>query len=572
VKGDPEAAFGQADVVIEREFRTAMVHQGYIEPQATTAVWGPDGVLTVHATAQGAFDFRDQIAKLLDLPMSRLCVVPAEVGGGFGGKNRSCIEVPAALLARKCGRPVRIVMSRAEVLMATGPTPGAFIRVKMGARRSGEILAATADLYYEAGAYPSAIVGMAAQPMFGPYEIPNGRIDGYDVVVNKPQAGTYRAPGATAASFAAEQVIDELAGRLGLDPIELRLANCAREGTRLFDGHVHEDIGAREVLEAARASTHYRTPLGGSNRGRGVAHGLWGNWGAQSSVVMSVNADGTISMVTGSVDLTGTRTSLAMQAAEALGLPFDRVRPRVGDTDATGYADASAGSRTTVASGLAVIKAAGDVLAQMKARAATLLETGADAAEYREGVFTAKESGKRLTFAEVAARTGSTGGPVTAAASVDMREWGAASGTHIVDVEVDPETGKVNLLRYTAVQDVGRAIHPVAVEGQMRGGVAQGIGWALYEGYEYDGEGRMLNPTLLDYKLPTALDVPPIETIIVEVPSRHHPYGARGVGEMPIVPPPAAIANAIAAATGARVTRLPMTPARVLEATGVIRG
>jgi len=571
-KGDPQAGFAQADVVIEREFRTVMVHQGYIEPQAATAVWGADGELTVYATNQGAFDLRDQIAKLLDLPMSRVRVVPTEVGGAFGGKIRSAIEVPAALLARKCGRPVKIVLSRAEVLTATGPSPGAFIRVKMGARESGEIVAAVADLYYEAGSYPGSMVDAAARNIFGPYDIRNGRVDGYDVVVNKPQVAAYRAPCTTAAAFASEQVIDELARRLGMDPIELRLRNSAKEGTRLVDGYVHANIGGREVLEAARASAHYRTPLVGRNRGRGVAHGFWGNWGAQSSCVMSVNADGTVSLVTGNVDLTGTRTSLAMQAAEALGLPLDCVRPRVGDTDATGYANVSAGSRTTVACGLAVIKAAGDVLAQLKGRAALALETTGDAIEYREGRFAAKDGKGQLTFAELAAQTGNTGGPVTAAASVNMRQWGAAFGTHIVDVEVDPETGSVKLLRYTAVQDVGRAIHPPGVEGQMRGGAAQGIGWALYEGYAYDRRGRMLNASLLDNKLPTALDVPPIETVIVEVPSKHHPYGARGVGEIPIVPPPAAIANAIAAATGARVTRLPMTPARVLEATGAIKG
>jgi xanthine dehydrogenase molybdenum-binding subunit len=557
--------------VVEREFRTAMVHQGYIEPQAATAAWGPDGVLTVHATTQGGFDLRDQIATLLGLPLSRVRVVPTEVGGAFGGKIRSAVEVVAALLSRKCGKPVKIAMSRAEVLLATGPTPGSFIKVKMGVRRTGDMVAATAELYYEAGAYPGSAVDAAARTIFAPYDIANVRIDGFDVVVNKPQTAAYRAPGATPAAFAGEQVVDEIARRLGVDPVELRLRNVSREGTRLADGTVLTNIGAREVLEAARASAHYKAALPGPNRGRGFAQGFWGNWGAQSSCVMSINADGTVAMVTGNVDLTGSRTSLAMQAAEALGLPVDRIRPRVGDTDSTGYANVSAGSRTTVACGLAVLRAAGDLLAQLKTRAATLLQTTGDAVEYREGVFTARDAGGKVTFAEIAAKSGSTGGPITVAASVNMRQWGAAYGAHIVDVEVDPETGKVRVLRYTAVQDVGRAIHPTGVEGQLRGGAAQGIGWALYEGYEYDRHGRLLNPNLLDNKLPTALDVPPIETVIVEVPCKYHPHGARGVGEVPIVPPPAAIANAIAAATGARLTRLPMTPARILEATGVLK-
>ncbi len=572
VKGDSKQGFAQADVVVEREFRTALVHQGYIEPQAATAIWSADGQLTVYATTQGAFDLRGQIAKLLQLPMSQVRVIPTEIGGGFGGKERSTIEVPAALLARKCGRPVRIAMSRADVLMATGPSPGAAIRVKVGARSTGEITAASADLTYEAGAYPGSMVDAAARNIFGPYDIPNVRVEARDVVVNKPQVSAYRAPCTTAAAFAGEQVIDELAARLGLDPIELRLRNSAGEGTCLADGYVHENIGGRQVLEAARSSEHYRSRLAGPHRGRGVAHGFWGNWGAQSSCVMSVNADGTVALITGNVDVTGTRTSLAMQAAEALGLPVDRIRPRVGDTDSTGYANVSAGSRTTVACGLAVIKAAGDLLSQLKSRAALLLEARGDAIDYRQGLFSTRDGKGKVTFAELAAQTGGTGGPVTVAASVNMRQWGAAFTSHIVDVEVDPDTGKVKLLRYTAVQDVGRAIHPVAVEGQMRGGAAQGIGWALYEGYAYDRRGRLLNPTLLDNKLPTALDIPPIETVIVEVPSRHHPYGARGVGEAPIVPPPAAIANAIAAATGKRVAILPMTAARILEATGVIKG
>jgi xanthine dehydrogenase molybdenum-binding subunit len=285
---------------------------------------------------------------------------------------------------------------------------------------------------------------------------------------------------------------------------------------------------------------------------------------------MSANSDGTVSLTVSNVDISGTRTSLAMQAAEALALPLDRIRPRFGDTESTGYGNTSAGSRTTVACGLAVIKTAGLLLAELRQRAATLLQTAADALRYEEGAFTTKDGGARLAFAEVAAASDKTGGPVTAAASVNMRKWGVSFGTHIADVEIDPDTGKVRLLRYTAVQDVGRAINPTLVEGQMRGGTAQGIGWALYEGYQYDERGHLLNPTLLDNRLPTIMEVPPIETIIVEVPVEYHPYGSRGVGEMPIVPPPAAIANALARIVGRRVTSLPMTPARVLAARGVL--
>jgi CO/xanthine dehydrogenase Mo-binding subunit len=574
VKGDPAKGFAEAaadGVIVEREFRAAMVHQGYIEPHAATAEWNADGHLTVYTTTQGTFSIRGHLGKLLRLPLSQVRVVPTEVGGAFGGKNEGYVDVTAALLSRKTGRPVRIVMTRAEVFLATGPAPGAFIRVKMGATHAGRITAAQAELYYEAGAYPGAFIGAASSVIFGPYDIPHGQIDGYDVVVNKPKTETYREPCAIPVCFAAEQVVDELAEKVGLDPLEFRLRNCAREGTRQISGSAHTNIGCREVLEAAQGHPHYSTPLEEPYRGRGVAQGYWGNWGAQSSCTISVNADGTVSLVTGSVDLSGTRTSLAMQAAEVLGLTMEQIKSSVGDTDSIGYSDTSAGSRTTVATGIAVVRAGQDAVAQMKERAAQLWGVPADTVSFDQGMFTTSENADRqLTFAELAARLSETGGPVTGVGNVDVEEWGAAFSTHIVDVEVDPETGQVTILRYTAIQDVGRAIHPGHVEGQMVGGVVQGIGSALYEGYVYDREGQLLNPTFLDYKLPTALDVPPIETVIVEVPYPKHPFGARGVGEIPIVPPPAAIANAIYRAVGVRMDELPMTPARILEKMGVI--
>lgn len=571
VKGDPEKGFAEANVIVEREFRTATVHQGYLEPHATVAVWSVDGALTVYATTQGAFAFRDQLAELLHLPQSRICVVPTEVGGAFGGKNTSYLDAAAALLSRKTGHPVKIVMTRAEVFLATGPTPGAVIRVKMGATSTGQITAAQAELYYEAGAYPGSFIGSAAGTIFAPYDIPHGQVDAYDIVVNKPKSSTYRAPCATPVSFAAEQVVDELAEKTGLDPLEFRILNRAKEGTRCIEGTVHMDIGCIEVLEAAQAHDHYHAPLKGPHQGRGVAHGFWGNWGARSSSTLSVNTDGTVNLVTGSVDLTGTRTSLAMQVAETLGLGVEQVKPSVGDTDSIGYTDVSAGSRTTIATGTAVVKAAQDVIAQMRERAAMLWGVSTNTVSFHRGTFTTSQyADKRLNFAELAAQQPQTGGLITGVGNVDVQEWGGVFGTHIVDVEVDPETGRVTILRYTAVQDAGRAIHPTQVEGQMQGGAVQGIGWALYEGYEYNQEGEVLNPTFLDYKLPTAPDVPSIETVIVEVPYPKHPYGVRGVGEMPIVPPPAAIANAIYRATGERMDQLPMTPARILQKMGVI--
>ncbi|HHX42859.1 MAG TPA: xanthine dehydrogenase family protein molybdopterin-binding subunit [Chloroflexi bacterium] len=572
--GDPDKAMDAADVVVEREFRTATVHQGYMEPHAATAEWSPEGTLTIWATTQGGFSVRDRVHELLHLPMADIRVVPTEVGGAFGGKNVGYADIVAALLARKANRPVRVVMSREETLLATGPTSGTWMRVAVGARRDGRITAAKAELRFEAGAFPGAPVGSGANCMFAPYDIPNGRIDGYGVVVNKPSTGDYRSPGATQAVFAAEAVLDEVATLLGMDPIAFRLLNCAHDGTARITGGVHEHIGIEQVLEATRDSAHYRAPCpestGHLRRGRGVALGFWGNWGARSSVTLTVAEDGTVSLLTGSVDITGTRTSLAMQAAETLGLPLEMIAPAMGDTHSTGYSDNSGGSRTTMATGIAVVRAAEDLLARMKERVAAWWGVDASTVTYALGAFTSTTTGDTMSWAEAASHQFETGGAVRGQGDVNVRKWGAAYATHIVDVEVDTETGGVRLLRHTVVQDVGRAIHPGQVASQMQGGTSQGIGWALYEGYAYDAQGRMLNANLLDYKMPTYRDVPTIETILVEVPYPGHPYGIRGVGEAPIVAVPAAIAAAIHDAVGVRPTRLPMDPVQILELLGII--
>ena len=573
-RGDPDAGFARAEVVVERVFRTATVHQGHIEPHAATATWSGDGSLTVECTTQGAFDTRTHLHRLLDISESRIRVIPTEVGGAFGAKNASYVEAVAALLSRKAGRPVQIVMTQREVLMATGPSSGCWIRGKVGVAKNGRILAVEAELRFEAGAYPGSPVTAAASNMFAAYDVAAGRIEGCDVLVNKPRTGSYRAPGTTPSVFAAETLLDEAAERLGIDPLELRHRNHAREGTVRIEGMPHASIGGTEVLAAAMACPHYREPLepgsGPLKTGRGVAYAYWGNWGARSSVTLSVNFDGSVDLLSGSVDITGTRTSVAMQAAEALGIPLASITSRVGDTATAGYTDTSAGSRTTMATGAAAVEAANDVIAQLRERTAAYWKIPAEAVSFADGTLTRTDTGETMTFAEATATLPATGGAVRGRGDVNVKTWGGSCTAHIADVEVDTETGKVRVIRYTAVQDAGRAIHPQQVEGQIRGGVAQGIGWALYEGFSYDAEGRMLNTSLLDYKMPTSLDVPPIEAVIVEVPWPGHPFGARGVGEPPIVPPPAAIANAIRRATGARLADLPMTPARVLEAMGVI--
>ena len=582
-QGDVAQGLREAEVVIEREFNTGTVHQGYIEPHNATALWNEEGHLQVWTSTQGAFVVQRQVAEILDLSVSQVSVTPCEIGGGFGGKISVYLEPVAAVLSRQSGRPVKIVMSRIEEFEGTGPTPASHIKVKMGATKDGRIVAAEAQLMYEAGAFPGSPVTAGGMCIFAPYAIPNMQVDGYDVVVNKPKTAAYRAPGATNAAFAAETVIDELAEKLGLDPLEMRRINGAKEGDRQVHGPTFPRIGYLETVHAALEHEHYATPLTGPNRGRGVASGFWFNVGFQSTVVISVNSDGTVSLVEGSTDIGGTRASIAMQAAEALGIPYEDVRPMVAGTDGIGYTDVTGGSRTTFATGYAAYEAALDVIAQMKQRIAKrwdsemekefegqaepeMARIGLEDVTYANGVFRCtKDSSKSMTFKEMATLMPRTGGPITGRATSQPRGVGGAFATHVVDVEVDPDTGKVTILRYTATQDVGRAIHPSYVEGQIQGGVVQGIGWALNEEFMYNADGSMVNSSFLDYRMPTTLDLPMIDTVIVEVPNPGHPYGVRGVGEVPIVPPPAAVANAIYRATGKRMTDLPMSPAYILD-------
>ena len=565
--GDIESGFAQADVVIEREFFTDTVHQGYIEPQNATALWNPDGRLTVWCSTQGSFTVREQLAGLLQISPVNIRVIPTEIGGGFGGKIRVYLEPVAAVLSRKSGHPVKMVMNRDEVLKATGPTPGSYIRVKMGATNDGRLVAAQAYLAYESGGFAGAWAEPGAMCIFAPYDIENVVIDGYNVVVNKPQTMAYRAPGATNAAFASETIVDEICERLGEDPLEFRMNNTAKEGTRRADGPAFPRIGHEEVLKAAMTSDHYNAPLDGKNRGRGVASGFWFNVGLKSSACASVNTDGTVSLVEGSTDIGGTRTSVAMQLAEPLGIPAEDVNPVVADTDGVGETDVTGGSRVTFATGWASYNAAQDIIAQMVERAAKYWEISPDDVAFEDGTFKSRsDPSKSLTFKELAGKLNETGGPVVGRATVDPQGVGGAFSLMIADVETDPDTGKVDILRVTMVQDAGKAIHPAYVEGQMQGGAAQGIGWGLNEEYWYNNKGELTNASLLDYRMPTCLDLPMIETIIVEVPNPGHPYGVRGVGEAPIVPPPAALANAIYRAAGIRMNVLPMSPGNVLKA------
>lgn len=565
LQGDVERAFQEAAVIVEREVNTTLVHQGYIEPHNATAIYNAAGQLTVWCSTQGLFGVRSQLAEILMMPVAEIRVIPTEIGGGFGGKISVYLEPLAALLSKKSGhRPVQLLMNRAEILAATGPTSGSYIRVRLGADAQGRIIAAEAELDYEAGAYPGSFIGAGMALLFAPYKIDNLRIDGYDVVLNKPHVTAYRAPGATNAAFAAEVLIDELAEKLGIDPLEFRIMNCAQEGDRRPDGLIHPRIGMMQVFEAARSHPHYSAPLEGANRARGIACGYWDNYGGLSSASASINPDGTINLVIGSIDLSGERTATAMQLAETLGIPVEQIAPQVGDTNSIGDTEGSYGSRTTFATGWAAYELGGKIISEMTARVAKLWEVSPDAVAYQAGEFCA--DGQCITFNELAGRLGELGGALSVNVTVKPTGLGPGVTCHIVDIEIDPETGKVDILRYTAIQDAGKAIQPDFVEGQIQGGVVQGIGWALNEAYIYSDDGRLLNASLLDYRMPTSLDVPMIDTVIVEVPNPYHPYGVRGVGEVPIVPPPAAIANAIYNAIGVRLEVLPMSPANVLAA------
>ena len=564
--GDIEQGFKDADIIIEREFRTSSVHQGYIEPHAATADWGPDGNLTIWCSSQGHFNVRDQVASTLGIDVSTIKVVPMEIGGGFGGKTLVYLEPVAALLSRKAGQPVKLSMNRSEVFQGSGPTSGSWMRCKLGATKDGRITAIDASLAFEAGAFPGSPINPGCQCMCGPYDIANGRIEGFDVVLNKPKTAAYRAPGAPAAAFAIETVVDEICEKLGMDPLEFRLLNASKDGTRRLTGPLFTNIGNLETVQAARDHAHWNAPLEGPNRGRGVASGYWFNATGPASATASVNSDGTVSLIEGSPDIGGSRAALSMQLAEVLGIAAEDVRPVVGDTDSVGYTSLTGGSSVAFKTGWACYEAASDIKQQLIERAARIWDVDSSLVEYSKGIVShTSDPELKFTFKEIAARLNATGGPITGRGNVSPTGVGGSFATHIVDVEVDPETGKIDILRYTAVQDVGKAVHPSYVEGQIQGGVVQGIGWALNEEYVFDANGSMENPTFLDYRMPTSLDLPMIDTVLVEVANPGHPFGVRGVGEVPLVPPLAAIANAVYNAVGVRMNELPMSPANVLD-------
>ncbi len=568
-RGDPEQGFADADVVVEGEYRIPMAHQGYIEPHACTATINEEGKITVWCSTQGHFDVRTQTAAILGTSISKVKVIASEIGGGFGGKLTVYLEPLAVKLSELSNRPVRMVMNREEVFRATGPTSATWCKAKVGAKKDGTITAATAWLAYEAGAFAGAPVGPGCMSVLAPYDLENFSIEGLDVLVNKPRVAAYRAPGAPQAMHAMECAVDDLARELGIDPIDLRLKNAADEGTQAPYGPQFPAIGLKACLEAAKEHPNYKAPVP-EGCGRGVASGFWFNIGMQSSAEVLIREDGTVTINEGSPDIGGSRASMCLMAAETLGIPYDRITAHVADTESTGYCNMTGGSRTTFATGMAVVQACEDIIAQCKERAAMTWDIDADQVDWDDGQAVPKPGVNAdvdpLSLADIAKAWGRTGGPILGRASVNAQGAGAGFSVNFTDVAVDRETGKVDVKAYTAIQDAGRAIHPSYVEGQMQGGAAQGLGWALNEEYIYDDNGVMENAGFLDYRVPVASDLPMIDTQIVEVPNPTHPYGVRGVGETPITAPLAATSNAVRDALGFRVSELPFSPPRLLAA------
>lgn len=562
--GDVDAGFAEADVIVEREFRTPTAHQGYIEPHACTVRYDEDGQSMIWCCTQGHFDVRTSTAKILGIELGKLKVIASEIGGGFGGKTVVYMEPVALVLSRKAGRPVKMVMDRGEVFMATGPTSAAKLKAKVGAKKDGTITAMEGWMAYEAGAFKGSPMMPGVMTMFTPYECANVRVEGFDVVVNKCKVAAYRAPGAPQAEFAAEMVVNELADELGMDPIELRLKNAAKEGTQTIYGPKFKAVGLVECLEACRDSDHYKSPVP-EGCGRALASGFWFNIGGQSSVTVNLNPDGTGTIIEGSPDIGGSRASMQMMAAEVLQIEPAKLKPIVADTEMLPYSQTTGGSRTTFATGMAVIEAAEKVVQQVKERAAAVWNVTPDQVEYADGIVKNTAGDDSMTLAQVCKEAEKTGGQISGAGNINARGAGPSFTVHLCDVKVDKDTGKVDVVRYTAIQDAGKAIHPGYVEGQIQGGAVQGIGWALNEEYVYNKDGVMENPGFLDYRIPLASDLPMIDAVIVEVPNAFHPYGVRGVGESGIIPPLAAVGYAVGKAIDRKVTELPCSPPRVLS-------
>lgn len=569
-RGDVEAGFREADVVVEREFSTSWVHQGYIEPLAAAALTDALGSLTVYTTTQALFHVRNEVCEALGLKHHQVKVYAMPVGGGFGGKF-GFLEPLVGALALAARRPVRLTYTREEELTASNPAPAGRFRVKIGARRDGTLTTLEADVLFDAGSSAGAPAGLAARMMGSTYRWKHLLVEGAEVLTNKAGTGAYRAPGVPQAVFALESTVDDVARELGLDPLELRLKNAVREGDLQADDARWPRIGLVECLERAREVYRRECATAGHGEGVGLALGGWSGGIEPASAVCRLNPDGTLAITLGAVDLSGTFTTFQMIAAEAFGLDHPgQVRVAIADTDAAPYAGATGGSKITYTVGPAVQRAAEDARQQVLKIAADRLEASMEDLEIVGGEVRVRGvPGRSMSLEKIAARSMSFGGryePVFGRGQAAITETSPAFAVHVVRVRVDPDTGRVTPVNYVCVQDAGRALNPAAVEGQMMGGAAQCVGWGLLEEMVFDASATPLTASLLDYALPRATQVPPMEPVVVEVASKIGPYGARPVGEPPVIPGAAAIANAVRDACGARVTDLPLTSERVFSA------
>ncbi|MDP8922416.1 MAG: xanthine dehydrogenase family protein molybdopterin-binding subunit [Chloroflexota bacterium] len=568
-RGDVEAGFREADVVVERSYRTSIVHQGYLEPQTVTAAIDPLGTLTIWSSSHGVFLPRQALAKALGWPEHKIRVAAPVLGGGFGGKGL-LVQPLAAALAIKFGRPVRLVYTRMDEFQAANPAPRMLVDVKLGARRDGTLTALDARIVVNSGLYPGGPLANSALYAGAFYRFPSLRIRGYTVVTNTTPVGAYRAPGGPQTMFALESTMDDLARELNVDPIELRLKNAAEEGDPMPNGRPWPRIGLRACLERLRDHPAWRDRERRPNEGVGVAiGGLFG--GLQSAgATCRLEADGSLTVVVGSVDVSGTNTGLVLMASEALGIAPDRIRIVNADTDTGPFAGNASGSKIMLTVGTAVVQAAEDARTQLLAIAADQLEVAVDDLEIADGRVRVRGTPDRAIgldrIGTLATEMNGKYPPVFGQGRSGITERAPGIAAHLARVRVDPDTHRPEVVGYVAVQDVGRAINPAGIEEQIHGGVAQGIGWALYEGIVLDGDGRVVTGSLLDYALPSVDKVPPIETVLLEIPSRSGPFGVRGVGEPPVILGAAAIGNTIRDATGVRLTEIPMTAERLHRA------
>jgi CO/xanthine dehydrogenase Mo-binding subunit len=574
-RGDLAKGFAESDLVLEKTYRVPMVHQGYLEPHAVLAEWDRTGFLTLWASTQGSFNTRSEVADVLEMSENQIRVIPMECGGGFGGKIRALCEPITALLARATGRPVRYVMTRREELEAGNPAPQVIIRLKTGVKRDGTLKALEAETVLEAGAFSGAVLAVSAVFLASLYKWPAFEVRGAEVLTHKPSIAAYRAPVAPQTIFAIDSHMEQIARTLGLDPVEFRRRHLIVEGDPMANGQPWQSNGGREVLDRIAEHPIWKTRAewkasGGNGRGlrgTGLALGGWLGGLQPTGATVRLNPDGTVSVLTGQVDIAGTNIALAQIAASAYGVDIEKIRITTGDTDTAPVTGLSAGSKTVYTVGAAVLQAAEDARRQTLEIAATELEAAVQDLELIDSRVNVRGMPDRgITLAQIGKKGNlymSKVQPVLGVSRPAFSQQAPGFAAQLARIEVDPDTGEVTVHGFVVVQDVGKAINPIGVEGQMQGGAVQSLGMALTEGLMYDGNGRLMNPSLLDYRKLTAADLPSIETIIVEKPSPSGPFGARGVGEPPIIPAPAAIANAVEDAVGVRITEAPITPERI---------